>query len=415
MSDLVIMDVRPGGASQCDLVIRDGRIAEVVARSESLGDSRVDFKADVASGTRHVDGRNCIALPGLVNAHTHIDKTLWGAPWHPHAAGPSVAERIRYERTVLNTLRLPVETHSAQLIRHFIGCGTTHVRTHVDIGPENGLTHFHAVSRMREAYREWIDIELVAFPQTGVMCQPGTLELLEQAAKEGAEVIGGIDPISLDRDPKGQLDGIFAIAERHDRNIDIHLHDQGEMGAVTIEMVAERTRALGFQGRVVISHAFCLASIPTTRLDRLIELLVEFDIAIMSHGPGGGTPVPPVRLLKERGVRVFGGTDGVRDAWGPLNSGDLLERAYLISYVNGWRDDAGLELSLEMLTYGAAEVLNIPDYGLTPGCTADVVLVKAQTLGEAVAAHPIRHLVVKNGQIVATDGECIIPDDVPTR
>ena len=140
-----------------------------------------------------------------------------------------------------------------------------------------------------------------------------------------------------------------------------------------------------------------------------MDLLVEQDIAIMTHGPGGGTPVPPARLLHERGVRVFAGTDGVRDTWGPLNSGDMLERAYLVAYLNGLRDDPGLELALDMATYAGAQVMGVDRYGLEPGCVADLVLVEAQTAAEAVVAHPPRRLVLKNGEVVARDGRCLLP------
>jgi cytosine/adenosine deaminase-related metal-dependent hydrolase len=133
--------------------------------------------------------------------------------------------------------------------------------------------------------------------------------------------------MGMDRDPKGQLDGLFAIAERHGCELDIHLHDRGELGAVTLEMIAERTRVLGLKGRVAISHAFCLGSVEPARLEQLIALLLDQDIAVMTHGPSGTTPFPPVKLLAERGVRLFSGSDGVRDTWSPLNNGDMLERA----------------------------------------------------------------------------------------
>jgi cytosine/adenosine deaminase-related metal-dependent hydrolase len=310
---------------------------------------------------------------------------------------------------VLKTLELSAETQSARLARHMIARGTTHVRTHVDIGTDIGLRHFHGIQRMRESHRDWLVVEIVAFPQTGVMSHPGTLELLEQAAREGAEVIGGLDPMGVDHDPKGQLDGIFAIADRHGAGIDIHLHDRAELGAVTLEMIAERTRALAMGGRVVISHAFCLGSVAPARLDQLVVLLLELDIAIMTHGPSGGTPFPPVRYLHDRGVRLFSGSDGVRDTWGPLNTGDMLERAYLVSYVNGFRDDDAIELTLSMATHAGASVMGVNGYGLEVGCAADLVLVESSTVAEAVAAHPVRRLVVKKGCVVARDGLCLLP------
>lgn len=398
MQDLVIRGCRPWGAPSADIAVRDGRIAAIGADLPAL------------PGEEIVDARGCLVIPGLVDAHAHIDKTLWGTPWHPHQAGPSLMDKIENERRVLGSLGLSPEVQSARLLRRLIACGTTHVRTHVDVGPDVGLAHLHGVQAMRDRYREWIDIDMVAFPQTGVMIRPGTLDLLEQAVRDGAEVIGGLDPVGVDRDPKGQLDGIFAIAGRHGCGVDIHLHDRGDLGAVTIEMIAERTRSLGLTGKVAISHAFCLGGVEPARLESLIALLLDNDIAIMTHAPAGPTPFPPIRLLHDRGVRLFSGSDGVRDTWSPLNNGDMLERAFLLAYRSGFRDDPGIELALRMATYGGAQVMGVAHYGLTVGSSADLVLVAAETAAEAVAYHPVRRLVLKRGRVVAREGQSLLPN-----
>lgn len=397
MAELLLRGARLWGGGEADIAIRDGRIAAIGAQLPAAADAQV------------IDAAGCLALPGLVDAHAHLDKTLWGTPWHPHQAGPTLLERIDNERRVLRELGLSPELQSARLLRRMVASGTTHVRTHVDVGPDVGLAHLHAVQAMRERHRHWIDIEIVAFPQTGVAIRPGTMALLEQAVREGAEVIGGLDPIGVDRDPKTQLDGIFAIAARHGCGIDIHLHDGGEMGALTIAMIAERTASLGLAGRVAISHAFCLGMLEPARLDAVTRLLVDHDIAIMTHAPAGATPFPSVRLLHERGVRLFTGSDGVRDAWSPLNNGDMLERAYLIAYRNGFRDDPGIELALRMATYGGAQLMGRRDYGLHVGAAADLVLVEAQTAAEAVVFHLPRRWVFKRGRVVARDGRSLLP------
>lgn len=398
MNDVLLRNAclwgRPGVV---DVTLRDGRIAAVGA-----GLSRSD-------GATTIDASGCLLLPGLADAHAHLDKTLWGTPWHPNQAGPALWDKINHERELLARLALPPALQGARLLRRMIACGTTHCRSHVDIGPDIGLAHFHDLLAMREAHRDWIDLQLVAFPQTGVMVRPGTLDLLEQAVREGAEVLGGLDPMGIDHDPKGQLDGLFAIAARHGCELDIHLHDAGALGAATFEMIAERTRALGLKGRVAVSHAFCLGQLEPARLEQLISLLLENDIAIMSHAPSGPTPFPPLRLLHERGVRLFTGSDGVRDAWGPLNNGDLLERAYLIAYRSGFRDDPGIELALTMATFGGAQLMGAQGYGLEIGCAADLVLVGAETAAEAVVLHPPRRAVFKRGRLVAQDGRCLLP------
>lgn len=395
--ELLLRGARLPNGTRADLLVRQGRIAATGASLRG------------GPATESIDVAGCLVLPGYVDAHAHLDKTLWGLPWHPHAAGPTLIDRIENERRVLKDLRLSSELQSARLLRHMVARGTTHVRTHVDVGLDMGLEYLHGVQRMYERHRDFIDLEIVAFPQTGVMCRPGTLDLLDQAVLAGAQVIGGLDPIGVDGDPEGQLNAIFAIAERRGCAIDIHLHDRGETGARTIEMIAERTTTLGLRGRVAISHAFCLGGLDARRLDEMLALLLENDIAIMTHGPVGGIPFPPVRLLAERGVRLFTGSDGVRDCWSPLNTGDMLERAFLISYLNGFRDDPGLELTLRMATHGGAQLMGVEDYGVEEGCVADLVLVPAETAAEAVALHPRPRLVLKRGRVVARDGRDLLP------
>ena len=394
-ASLLLRNVRLPGAGTVDIAIEDGRIA-------SIGPA-----LPVPSGTPTLDGAGDLALPGLVDGHAHLDKTLWGTPWHPHQAGPSIAERIANERRVLAALDLSPQQQSARLLAHLVARGTTHVRTHVDIAPELGLAHLHGVQATAAAWHDAVDIEIVAFPQCGVMIRPGTLDLLDQAAREGAALLGGLDPIGIDADPTGQLDALFAIAARRGCGIDIHLHDRGEAGAATIDRIAERTAALGLAGRVAVSHAFCLGELEPARLEPLVDRLLDNDIAVMTHGPAGRVPFPPIRRLAERGVRLFTGSDGVRDAWTPLNTGDMLERAYLLAYCSGFREDDDLALALRMATFGGAQVIGAERYGVEVGADADLVLVAAENEAEAVALHPPRRLVLKRGRVVARDGACL--------
>ncbi len=226
---------------------------------------------------------------------------------------------------------------------------------------------------------------------------------MEAALRSGVEVVGGLDPCAIDRDPKGHLDAIFGLAHRHGRAIDIHLHEPGEMGAFSLELIFERVRALGMQGRVVVSHAFCLGSLERERVEVLIEQLSALQIAIMTTGPAA-RPTPPVKRLLEAGVRVCAGSDGVRDAWSPYGNADMLERAMLIGLRNNFRRDEDIALALHACTQGGADALHLPDYGLRVGGFADLVVVAGESVAQAVAARPPRRAVVKRGRIVARDG-----------
>jgi cytosine/adenosine deaminase-related metal-dependent hydrolase len=348
-------------------------------------------------------------LPPLVDGHIHLDKTLLGLPWMPNqAAGNTVADRIEAERKVRAGRSVSETQTGANLVKQVVASGTLHMRSHVDIDNQLGLKNLQAVLAIRERFRDLVTIQIVAFPQSGVVRSPGTARLLDEAIGQGADLVGGLDPVGIDRDLDGHLDAIFGVAERRGVGIDIHLHDGGEAGLAQIEAIARRTRAAGLQGKVAISHAFALGSVPAVSAARTADLLAETGVAIMSHGPGGA-PIPPIKLLREHGVRVFGGSDNIRDAWSPFGNGDMLERAMMIGYRANFRHDEELALAFDMVTKAAADVLGIDGYGITAGGPADFVVVEAGSLAEAVATRPRRKLVVKAGRVVAKDGVLVLP------
>jgi cytosine/creatinine deaminase len=387
---LLLRNVRPMGGRAVDLLVDGGRIAEVGERLPA------------PTGATVVDGRGQLALPGLVDAHAHLDKTLWGLPWRPHTAGDGLAALIENEhrgRAELAAAGVTVAQRAANLLAAYVAAGITQIRSHVDVDTVAGLDSLHGVLEARAAFADRITVEVVAFPQSGLLVRPGTAELLEAAAQEGADLIGGLDPAGFDQRPVEHLDTIFAIADRHGRGLDIHLHDGGELGAFTLDLIIERTRVLGLTGKVTVSHAFALAEVPGPRLERLIEGLASAGVSLTTVAPGNRPPLP-LASLRAAGVAVGLGSDGIRDLWSPWGDGDVLARAALLAWRAGARRDEDLATALEVATSGGAAVLGLPDYGLDPGCTADLVLVPATTLGEAVVTHPPRTLVLKSGRIL---------------
>lgn len=393
---LIVRNVRPLGSDPVDVLAVDGRIA-------AMGPNQT-----APPGATVVDGGGRLLFPGFVDAHAHIDKTLIGLGWHRHEIGPSLLDKIEHERRVRREEGIDPHAQSLRVARLAIAAGTTHVRTFVDVDTETELAGLRGVMRTREELKDALSIQIVAFPQSGMLVRPGTLALMEAAMREGATVVGGLDPSTIDRDPKGHLDAIFDLAERFDADVDVHLHEPGELGAFSVELIAERTRALGWQGRVVISHALCLGGVDEAALGRLIDLLLDNDIAIMSHGPSGLRPVPSVMRLHAAGVRLCTGNDGIRDAWGPLNMPDMLLRVFLLAYRNNLRRDDEIEAMLGVATAGGAQVIGEPDYGLAIGRAADFVLVDGETHVEAVIERPARWLVVKGGRVVAERGACLV-------
>ena len=341
-----------------------------------------------------------LVMPPLVDGHIHLDKTLLGLPWVPNqAAGNTVADRIEAERKVRAARTLSETETGANLVKQVIATGTLHMRSHVDIDSELGLKNLHAVLDVRERFKETVTIQIVAFPQSGIARSPGTAKLLDEAMEQGADLVGGLDPVGIDHDLGGHLDTIFAIADRRGVGVDIHLHDGGEGGIAEMHAIADRTRAGRLRGRVAISHAFALGSVPVDLAARTADALAEAGIAIMSHGPGAAT-MPPLPLLRAHGVEVFGGSDNIRDAWSPFGNGDMLERAMLIGYRANFRHDHELLLPYRMVTEAAARVLGLKDYGIRVGGPADFVAVEADSIAEAVATRPPRKWVMKAGRIL---------------
>ncbi|WP_264212232.1 amidohydrolase family protein [Leisingera thetidis] len=392
--DILLRNLRPFGADPADMLIEGGRIVQTGPDLPA----RPDVPEEDCGGA--------ILLPGLVEAHTHLDKSLWGMGWRPHQAGPSLRDKINTERRLRREWNIDAHRQSMRQALLSLGHGSTAIRSHVDVDTETGLAGIEGVARTRSELAGLVDIEIVAFPQSGLMTRPGTLELLDAALRGPADVVGGLDPCGMDSDPKGHLDAVFALAEKHGKPIDIHLHEPGELGAFSMEMIIERTRALGMQGRVTVSHAFCLGMPDRDRARALVAQLAEVQIHIATVA----TPFRPVPLaedLRAAGVTLCAGSDGIRDTWGPYGNADMLERAMLLGQRNNLRSDSDVEHALWCCSWGGAKVMGLEDYGLETGCQADLVLVEAETVPHAVVAHPPRKLVLKAGRIVAREGRSL--------
>jgi cytosine/creatinine deaminase len=394
MADLLIRNVRPSGAESVDVFVCDGRIVAIGPHITAPSEAAVE------------DGANALLLPGLIEGHTHLDKTVWGGAWYRNDVGPTRLDRIENERSWRTASGHDAAARSLSLARSFLANGTTRMRTHADIDTEIGLAHVHATLQTRAALADAIDMQIVAFPQSGLTNRAGTEALMDAALRDGADIVGGIDPCGIDRDPVRCLDALFALATRHGKPIDIHLHETGEMGAFSLDLILERTEALGMQGKVVISHGFCLGSVPDRDRDALLARMAKLDVAIATTAPAS-SPVPPLAVCRSAGVTMFGGNDGIRDTWTPYARPDMLDRAMHIGLRNALRRDDELDWALDCVTTQAARGCGFADYGLAPGDRADLVLVAAETIAEAVVAAPPRRLVVAGGRIVARDGALV--------
>lgn len=338
-----------------------------------------------------------LLLPAPVDGHLHLDKSFVGAPWRPHVPGDGIAARIEAERIERARVPLPMEERAVQLIDQVIGFGTVAIRSHVDIDQELGLSHVETLLELRDVMRDEIDLQLVAFPQSGF--GGAVPDLMEEAMRLGVDVVGGLDPAGIDEDIQSHLDLVFGLAERFDRRVDIHLHDGGELGAFELRQIAERSKVLGMQGRVAVSHAFALGMIAPDVLQQTAEALAAGGIAIMTNGPGPDA-MPPLHPLMDAGVLIFGGSDNIRDAWSPFGDGDLLRRASLIGYRANFRTDAELRSAFEFVTAHSRRVMGLEPVSIAAGSRADLIAVEAFDVPEAIADPRPARIVIRAGQIV---------------
>ncbi|GAA4080636.1 amidohydrolase [Nonomuraea soli] len=389
MAELLLRDARLWGSPEpTDLYIRDGLVAPLT---------------DAGPGTpvERLDGK--LLLPGFVDAHAHVDKTMWGGPWLPHTSGPGLMGKIRGGVERRAEAGIPSADYIHSLLTNMIVSGTTHVRSHVDIDPYQGLA---AVEAVREAVARLdgrITLDMVAFPQTGLLISPGTEELMDRALAEGVELVGGIDPAGLENDPVRHLDIVFGLAEKHGSGVDIHLHDRGDMGIWQYDLIIEQTRARGLGGKVTISHGYCLGEAAPAVQDRVIAALAETGIGLATVAPSISLPL---KKLREAGVPVGAGNDGVRDLWSPYGTGDMLERTLFLAQRAGFVQDEDIEIALEAATYGGA-TLTGRRAGFAVGDAGDFVAVDTRNPAEAVCVRPVRSLVVKGGRVVAREGALV--------
>ena len=389
-----LTNVRPFGGAATTVTIAGDRIASL--------------SPDAPPPGAHVeDGAGLLLLPAFVEGHTHLDKTTFHLPdWLVNEVGPRIEDKIDTEREWRARTAHDAGAASLALARAFLAAGTTRIRSHVDVDTSGGTRHVERVLETREAMRGVQEIQLVAFPQSGILGRQGTESLLDAALAMGADVVGGLDPCAIERDPVKHLDIVFRLADKHGKPVDIHLHEPGTMGAFSLDLILERTRALGMEGRVVVSHAFCLGDIPERDRDALLARMAALGVAIATTAPAS-RPVPLVAPCRAAGVTIFGGNDGIRDTWTPYGSPDMLERAMLIGLRNNFRRDDEIAIAFDCISAAGAQGCGFADHGLAPGARADLVLLDARSLAEAVVARPARKLVVAGGRVVARDGALV--------
>lgn len=395
-----VLKAGDGGPERLDVVIGgDGRIAALAAA------------APAPPGAQEIDLAGRLVAPGLVDAHQHLDKTRTRRQV-PNPEGTLTGAIQSFARYARTASREDIQARAERTLAACLARGTVALRTHANVDPELEWRGVAALVEVRERWRDRLRLQVVAFVTGG-----GTRDLasarewLRSALDAGADVVGGA-PALVD-DPEAFLDLLFAAAERYGRPVDLHLDEHLDPARQHFDLVIERTRALGLEGRVVVGHCSVLSALPAAEAQRIIEGLAAAGIGVITLpaanlflqgrdaamlAPRGLTRVPE---LLRAGVPVACASDNVQDPFIPSGSGDMLEIARW-TFLAGHLGASELAQALAMATTVPAGLMGLgASYGVREGARADLLIADAEDAEDLVASGPLERAVLVGGKLVA--------------
>jgi cytosine deaminase len=399
------------------LVLRNARLRD----REGLHDIAIEgpavsaIGATPARGSREIDVEGRLVTASFVNPHVHLDKALLGERMRPNRSGTleeavEITHEFKRHYTVAD-----VKTRAARVLEMAVAAGTTLVRGFADVDGIGGLTGVQALLELRQEYRDVIDLQVVAFPQEGLIRHPAAHDLLKESLELGADVVGGFPWFEyLDDQARAHIDAIFALAQRYDRPIHMLVDDAPEDPTTrNLEYLALKTVAAGWEGRVCASHACALSSYNDYHARRVIKLVRQAGISVVTNphislilkNRGGHQPIPRgitrVKELLAAGVNVVFGQDDVLDPFYPFGRADMLEVASFTAHAAHLSLPEEIERVWDMATADAARALGVADHRLGVGCPANLIVVDAPSVSEALRRQGPPRLVVKAGRVVA--------------
>lgn len=384
-----------GRTDLVDIVVVDGRIDEIVP-SGARGESD--------EGGLDVGGR--LVLPGFVDAHVHLDKAFVdvGDGLDGPADLEEAIELIAARRATgsLASVRRDAERALDLLVGH----GVVAARVHVEVDPTVGLD-LVTMHQSLAAETSACALQLVGFPQRGLSTEAAR-SLLAAAMKEGLDAVGGCP--YADDDPAAHLDAVFALAERHDVPIDLHLDLGDDPDASLIDLVVERTLAHGIPGRVVVGHMTTLAAMDPGRRHAALDAMATAGIALVVlpvtdlHLAGRGRPatrsVAPVAEAAAAGVTVAVANNNVANPFAPFGNGNVLQAAWLAGICERATESTHSRILLDAITDNPRRILGLPPHRVEPGADADLVVVERPATGlDVISLAPAVHATVRAGRL----------------
>jgi len=395
-----LQDARLADGTRADIVVDGERIAQVGRGGAEGVPDRVD-----CSGK--------LLLPAFIDGHVHLDKALIRDELREHdgtLAGAIGAIHERKRRYTADDVR----ARARAVIEDSVRLGTTRLRSHVDVDTIGGLVPLEGVMAAAADCGDIAEVRTIAFPQEGLIRDPGAFQLMEAALEAGADVVGGMPHWELEEaSQREHVRFCFDLAERFDRDIDMHVDETDDAGVRTLEMVADEALARGYSGRVCAGHVCSLASADHAYAERVIEKCRRAEISIAANpvtnlvlqgrGDRGLIRRGTTRIgeLREAGVNVLFGQDCVKDGFYPFGRGSMLEVALISAHAAHLTTRDDLDFALRAVTQAPALAMHLSDYGLTPGSRADIQLLPVPTWSEALRLQPLPEKVWYRGRLVA--------------
>lgn len=415
MLDLLIANATlPDGRTGMSVAVQGGRIAEVAPGLQ-------------APAAESVDADGHLLAPHFCDPHFHMDATLsYGLP------------RVNESGTLLEGIQvwgeLKPQLKAEDMVQRALAyCdwavarGLLAIRSHVDTS-DPSLLPVHAMLDVKKRVAPYIDLQLVAFPQDGVLRTKGGVDNLQRALDLGVDIVGGIP--HFERTMAQGADSVKLLCEvaaQRGKLVDMHCDETDDPLSRHIETLAFETQRLGLQGRVNGSHCTSMHSMDNYYASKLLPLIAESGVSVVANPlinitlqgrhdtypkRRGMTRVPE---LLAAGVNVAFGHDCVMDPWYGMGSGDMLEVAHMGLHVAQMTSQKGIRACFDAVTANAAKVMHLERYGLEPGCDASFVLLQARDVAEAIRLRANRLKVWRQGKLLAQTPEVAAQVSVPGR
>jgi cytosine deaminase len=391
--DLLIQNARLRSGKIVDIGVANGKIESI---EEKLPDS-----AD-----KKIDAQTRLVTEPYVIAHLHLDKVMTGSLAEEsvmsdyHAGSGSMTAIEIASKVKAHYVESEIISRVRQVLIEAERNGVSHVRAFADVDTKAKLIGINALLRIKSEFKDRIGIQIVAFPQDGILRDPGTEELLYKSMELGADLVGGIPWIEYtEEDARKHIDIAYEIATKYDADIAMLTDDAADPGLRTTEYLATSAIKRGWTGRVAACHARATALYNDVYHRKLAALLKEACVGVVTD-PHTGPLHVKVKDLLNAGVTVALGQDDVDDAYYPYGRCNMLEVAFLASHLLWMMSRQDREIIYDMITSNAAKVLGLQRYGIQVGDSANFVVLDATNLREAFAYHSEPAFVVRDGTVL---------------